>query len=59
MGHDPMYARGIQTKEEFPMEKMKAVVEKTRNMPFNTRQLLYGISVLLTFGVVGRLSMIL
>lgn len=54
-----MYARGIQTKEEFPMEKMKAVVEKTRNMPFNTRQLLYGISVLLTFGVVGRLSMIL
>lgn len=41
------------------MEKMKAVIEKTVNMPFSTQQLLYGISVILTFGVVGRISMAL
>ncbi len=41
------------------MEKVKTVVEKAVNMPFNTRQLLYGVSVLLTFGVIGRISMIL
>lgn len=39
------------------MEKVKAVVEKAVNMPFSTRQMLYGISVLLTFGVVGQISM--
>lgn len=41
------------------MKTMKAVIEKTANMPFGTQQLLYGISVLLTFGVVGRISMAL
>lgn len=41
------------------MEKVKTVVEKAVNMPFGTRQLMYGISVLLTFGVIGRISMIL
>lgn len=41
------------------MEKMKAVIEKTVNMPFSTQQLLYGVSVILTFGVVGRISMAL
>lgn len=41
------------------MEKVKTMMEKTRNMPFDTRQLLYGISVLLTFGVIGRISMLL
>lgn len=41
------------------MEKVKTMMEKTLNMPFDTRQLLYGISVLLTFGVIGRISMII
>ena len=41
------------------MEKVKVIASKAANMPFNTRQLLYGISVLVTFGVVGRISMIL
>lgn len=41
------------------MEKMKAVIQKTIDLPFDTRQLLYGISVLLTFGVVGRIAMVL
>lgn len=39
------------------MEKMKTIMEKTINMPFNARQMLYGISVLLTFGVVGQIAM--
>ena len=41
------------------MEKVKTLVEQTVNMPFDTRQLLYGVSVLLTFGVIGRVSMVL
>lgn len=41
------------------MEKVKAAIEKTVNMPFHTGQLLYGISILLTFGVVGRIAMVL
>lgn len=41
------------------MEKVKQMVEKTANLPFDTRQLLYGVSVLLTFGVVGRIAMYL
>lgn len=39
------------------MEKVKAAIEKTVNMPFGTAQLLYGVSVLLTFGVVGQIAM--
>lgn len=41
------------------MEKVKTLVEKTANVPFQTKQLLYGVSVLLTFGVIGRISMLL
>lgn len=41
------------------MEKVKSAVEKAVNMPFGTAQMLYGISVLLTFGVIGRISMLL
>lgn len=44
-------------KEEFPMEKVRTVIEKTVNMPFGTSQLLYGVSVLLTLGVVGQIAM--
>ena len=39
------------------MEKVKTVIEKTVNMPFGTAQLLYGVSVLLTLGVVGQIAM--
>ena len=39
------------------MKKVRTAIEKTMNMPFGTAQLLYGVSVLLTFGVVGQIVM--
>lgn len=60
MGQKRNYNWDIQeARRNFPMEKVKTVVEKAVNMPFGTAQMLYGISVLLTFGVIGRISMIL
>ena len=39
------------------MEKVRTAIEKATNMPFSTSQLLYGVSILLTLGVVGQIAM--
>ena len=39
------------------MEKLKACLKTRKPMSFQTTQLLYGVSVLLTFGVVGQIAM--
>ena len=38
------------------MKTVKTIIEKTANMPFEVGQLLYGVSALITLGVVGQIA---
>ena len=38
------------------MEKLVAVIKNRKPLSFNTAQMLYGVSVVLTFVVAGRLG---
>lgn len=39
------------------MEKIVTSIKARKGLPFETAQLLYGVSVLLTFGVVGQIAL--
>lgn len=39
------------------MEKLTAAIKARKPLPFQTAQLLYGVSVLITFGVVGQIAL--
>lgn len=39
------------------MEKLTAVIKARKPLSFQTTQLIYGVSILLTFGVVGQIAL--
>lgn len=39
------------------MEKLASAVRSRKPLPFQTVQLLYGVSVFLTFGLVGQIAL--
>ena len=57
MGHDVRYTDLTKEKEAFPMKMIQAVFNAPKSLSFETKQMLYGVSILLTFVVAGRLGM--
>ena len=58
MGQGNRYTEPIHNKEVFPMKTMKAIIKAHKPMSFQATQALYGVSILLTFLVAGRLGMV-
>lgn len=53
----PVYFPYPNNKEVLPMEKLTAVIKARKPLSFQTTQLIYGVSILLTFGVVGQIAL--
>ena len=58
MGQTVCYTYPIKDKEVLPMKTIKAIAKNRKPLSFRTTQTLYGVSILLTFLVAGRLGAI-